>query len=141
MQTLDLLRFAGGALRGHRLRTAMTLLGVGIGVASVILLTGLGEGARRYVTGEFTSLGSNLLILIPGKTSTVGLAPLISTAPHDLTTADAEALRQRVPAVRRVAPLVVGTAGVSSGERSREVTVVGTTREMLEIRHLQMGSG
>ncbi|MHC1765856.1 MAG: ABC transporter permease [Verrucomicrobiia bacterium] len=141
MRTRDLLRFAGGGLRGHRLRTSLSLLGVGIGVASVILLTSLGEGARRYITGEFASIGSNLLIIVPGKTETAGLAPLVSMAPHDLTIEDAEALLLRVPAVRKVAPLVVGTASVRAGERSRETTVVGTTREMLEIRHLKMGSG
>jgi putative ABC transport system permease protein len=141
MTFADLLRFAGGGLRGHRLRTFLSLLGVGIGVASVILLTGLGEGARRYITGEFASLGSNLLILVPGKTETAGFAPLVSTAPHDLTREDARALGQRVPALRRVAPLVVGTAAVRAGERSREVTVVGTTHEMLEIRHLKMSTG
>src|SRR5512134_1747634 len=100
MRFADLLRFAGGGLRGHRLRTFLSLLGVGIGVASVILLTSLGEGARLYITGEFASLGSNLLIVVPGKTETAGLAPLVSTAPHDLTRADAEALLVRVPSVR-----------------------------------------
>ncbi len=137
----DLLRFAGGAVRGHRLRTSLSLLGVAIGVASVLLLTGLGEGARRYVIGEFTSLGSNLLIIIPGKTETVGFAPLLSTAPHDLTVQDADALPVRVAAVRRVAPIIVGTAAVRAGERSREVTVIGTTREVLMIRQLKMSTG
>jgi len=141
MRVTDLLRFAGGGLRGHRLRAFLSLLGVSIGVASVILLTSLGEGARLYVIGEFASIGSNLLILVPGKTETAGLAPLVSTAPHDLTLADARALSLRVPTLRRVAPLVVGTAPVRFGERSREVTVVGTTREMLEIRHLKMSIG
>src|SRR5688572_6046068 len=112
MRTTDLLRFAGTGLRGHRLRTGLTFLGLAIGVGSVILLTSLGEGARRYIIGEFTSLGSNLLIIVPGKTETVGLAPLVSTAPHDLTLRDAEALLQRVPSIRRIAPLVVGTAAV-----------------------------
>ena len=137
----DLLRFAVGAVRGHRLRTSLSLLGVAIGVASVILLTSLGEGARRYIIGEFTSLGSNLLIIIPGKTETAGLAPLLSTAPHDLTVQDAEALPVRVAAVRRMAPIIVGTAAVRSGERSREVTVIGTTREILTIRQLKMSTG
>ena len=141
MRFADLLRFAGGGLRGHRLRTFLSLLGVSIGVASVILLTSLGEGARRYITGEFASLGSNLLIVVPGKTETAGFAPLVSTAPHDLTQDDAQALSLRVPALRRVAPVVAGTAAVRAGERSREVTVVGTTREMLEIRHLKMSIG
>lgn len=137
----DLLRYAGGGLRGHRLRSGLSLLGVAIGVASVILLTSLGEGARRYITGEFAALGSNLLIVVPGKTETAGFAPLVSTAPHDLTQADAEALVRRIPAIRRVAPLVVGTAAVRAGDRSREVTVVGTTHDMLLIRHLRMSSG
>jgi len=141
MRFSDLLRFAAGGLQGHRLRTLLSLLGVGIGVASVILLTSLGEGARRYITGEFTSLGTNLLIIIPGKTETVGLAPLVSTAPHDLTRQDAEALRLRIPAIRRVAPVVIGTAAASSGDRRREATVVGTTREMLHLRHLRVASG
>ena len=141
MRLADLLLFAAGGLRGHRLRSFLSLLGVAIGVASVILLTSLGEGARLYVTGEFASLGSNLLIIIPGKTETKGLAPLVSTAPHDLTRQDAEALLQRVSVIRRIAPLVVGTASVSAGERSREVTVVGATRDLLEIRHLKMASG
>jgi putative ABC transport system permease protein len=141
MRTGDLIRFSAGGLSGHRLRSFLSLLGVAIGVASVILLTSLGEGARLYVTGEFTSLGSNLLIIIPGKTETKGLAPLVSTAPHDLTRQDAEALLQRIPAIRRVAPLVVGTASASAGELRREVTVVGATRDLLEIRHLQMASG
>jgi putative ABC transport system permease protein len=135
------LRFASGAVVGHRLRTSLSLLGVAIGVASVILLTSLGEGARRYIVGEFTSLGSNLLIIIPGKTETVGFAPLVSTAPHDLTVQDAAALPARVAAVRRVAPLIVGTAAVRAGERSREVTVIGTTREILLIRQLKMSTG
>jgi len=141
MRLSDLLWFAVGAVRGHRLRTSLSLLGVAIGVASVVLLTSLGEGARRYIIGEFSSLGSNLLIIVPGKTETAGLAPLVSTAPHDLTTQDADALPQRVPAVRRVAPIIVGTAAVRTGERSREVTVIGTTREILSIRHLEMSTG
>lgn len=137
----DLLRFASGALRGHRLRTAMSLLGVAIGVASVILLTSLGEGARLYVTGEFTALGSNLLILIPGKTETTGAAPVFGGAVNDLTLDDVEALRRRVARARRVAPLVVGTTTVRFGERSRDVVVAGTTPELLEIRSIKLGAG
>jgi putative ABC transport system permease protein len=141
MRFADLMQFAAGGLKGHRLRTSLSLLGVGIGVASVILLTSLGEGARRYIAGEFASLGSNLLIIIPGKTETAGLAPLVSTAPHDLTRQDAEALVQEVRTIRKVAPVVVGTASARAGERTRETTVIGTTREILEVRHLQMSSG
>ena len=72
MSALDLLRFAAAAMRGHRLRTVLSVIGVAIGIASVMVLTSLGEGARAYVTGEFMSLGSNLLIVVPGKTETEG---------------------------------------------------------------------
>jgi putative ABC transport system permease protein len=141
VKTLDLFRYSVGGLRGHRLRTVLSLIGVAIGVASVIILTSLGEGARLYVTGEFASLGSNLLIVIPGKTETHGGAPLVSTAPHDLTAEDAEALVRRVPQIRRTAPVALGTANVAYGERSRDVTVIGTTYDVLGIRKLSMGIG
>lgn len=141
MTAPDLLRFSAGGLRGHRLRTVLSLVGVGIGVASVILLTSLGEGARLYVTGEFASLGSNLVIVVPGKAETMGAAPMVSSAPHDLTVEDAEALVREVRAVRRTAPVSVGTATVTAGDRSRDAVVFGTTNDILQIRHLRMGIG
>jgi len=141
MNPLDLFRFSAGGLRGHRLRTALSLLGVAIGVASVIMLTSLGEGARLYVTGEFASLGSNLIIVIPGKTETAGMAPFLSSAPHDLTVDDTEALARRIPQIRRVAPVCLGTGPAKYGERSRDVTVIGSTHEIREIRQLKMGIG
>ena len=103
MSFLDLMRFASGSLRGHRLRTALSVLGVAIGISSVMVLTSLGEGARRYVTGQFQSLGSNLIIVVPGKTETEGEAPLLSQAPHDLTLEDMEALVRRAPRIRMAA--------------------------------------
>lgn len=141
MSSLELLRFSAGGLRGHRLRTALSLLGVAIGVASVIMLTSLGEGARLFVVGEFASLGSNLIIVIPGKTETKGAAPFISQAPHDLTVEDAEALLRRVPQLRRVAPLSMGTAPVGWEDHKRDVTILGTTNEMRVIRRLKTRIG
>jgi len=137
----DLVGFSGGALRGHRLRTGLSLLGVAIGVASVVLLTSLGEGARLYVTGEFASLGTNLLIVLPGKTETAGVTPFLTGAPHDLTLEDAEAIARRVRAVRSLAPLSRGTAPARRGERRRDVVVTGTTAEFLGVRHVQLQAG
>jgi putative ABC transport system permease protein len=137
----DLVAFSAGALRGHRLRTGLSLLGVAIGVASVVLLTSLGEGARLYVTGEFASLGSNLLIVFPGKTETTGMTPFLTEAPHDLTLADAEAIAKRVRQVRRVAPTVFGFATARYADRRRDVGVWGTTAEMLGVRKIRLGSG
>jgi putative ABC transport system permease protein len=137
----DLLAFSAGALRGHRLRTGLSLLGVAIGVASVVLLTSLGEGARLYVTGEFASLGTNLVIVLPGKTETTGVTPFISGVTHDLTVEDGETILRRVRPVRRVAPVAFGTAPVRFGERSRDVAVIGTTADFLGVRNIRLQSG
>ena len=141
MSPLDGLRYAAGSVRGHALRTTLSVLGVAIGVSSVMVLTSLGEGARAYITGEFMSLGSNLLIVVPGKTETEKEAPIISQAPHDLTLQDADAIARRSPYARRVAPLLLGNAAVGFGDRRRVVNVIGTTGEMLRIRRLEMMIG
>jgi len=117
------------------------LLAMAIGVASVILLTALGEGARLYVTREFTSLGTNLLIVLPGRSETTGgPPPLLGETPRDLTLEDALSLR-RSSAVRRVAPITVGSAPVSWKYRDREVTILGSTPDLFDIRHLSMAQG
>ena len=142
MNARDVLAFSAGALRGHRLRTALSCVGVAIGVASVVLLTGLGEGARLYVTGEFATLGSNLIIVLPGRVETTGGAPpIIGVAPHDLTLGDAEAARRRLRRVRRVAPLVIGTALGKAGERTRDVSVFGGTAEVQDVWRLKVRTG
>ncbi|HMM34084.1 MAG TPA: ABC transporter permease [Thermoanaerobaculia bacterium] len=136
----DLLAFAAGAFRGHKLRASLSLLGVAIGVAAVILLTSLGEGARRYVTGEFALLGSNLVIVLPGKAETTGVVP-VGGVPHDLTLEDVEALRRRVSLLATVAPLSVGGLTARFGERSRDLTVAGVTSEWKEVRRLALREG
>lgn len=137
----DLLAFAAGALRGHRLRTSLSLLGVAIGVSSVVLLTSLGEGARLYVTGEFALLGSNLVIVLPGKSETTGIVPVAGGVPNDLTLDDVEALRRRVSVLTSVAPLSVGGLTARFGERSRDLTVAGVTAEWKSVRRLELREG
>jgi putative ABC transport system permease protein len=141
MTGVDSLRFASGALTGHRLRSILTLLGMAIGVGAVILLTALGEGARRYVTEEFMALGSNLLIVLPGKTETTGNAPIVGGTPRPLTLEDARAILRYCPRVRRLAPLSVGSARVGYRDRRREVPVLGSTPDLLPVRHLAVGAG
>jgi putative ABC transport system permease protein len=141
MTFADLLAFATRAVRGHRVRTALTITGVAIGVAAVILLTALGEGARRYVVGQFESLGSNLLAVVPGKTETTGAAAFMSVTTKDLTLADAEAIARRVPGVARMAPMTMGSETVAHGDRARQVAIVGATSDFLEVRRLRLGRG
>ena len=141
MTVRDMLAYAAGSVLGYRARTLLTLLAMGIGVASVVMLTALGEGARRFVTGEFQSLGTHLLIVLPGRSETTGgPPPLLGETPRDLTLDDALAI-ERSRAVRRIAPIAVGSAGVSYGAREREVMIIGSTAAFLDVRHLKMASG
>ena len=141
MRTTDQLRFASLSLTGARTRTLLMLLAMSIGVTSVIILTALGEGARRYVVDEFAQLGTHLLIMLPGRSETTGGAPpLFGATPRDLTLADAQALL-REPSIVKVAPLSVGNAPVSYGSREREVTIIGATADFFPIRHIRLGSG
>lgn len=141
MTARDMLAYAAGSVLGYRARTLLTLLAMGIGVASVVMLTALGEGARRFVTGEFQSLGTHLLIVLPGRSETTGgPPPLLGETPRDLTLDDALAI-ERSRAVRRIAPIALGSAGVSYREREREVMIIGSTAAFLDVRHLKMARG
>ncbi len=142
MRSPDLIRFARDAATGNPLRTALLVLAMAIGVAAVVVLTALGDGARRYVMNEFSSLGTNLVIVLPGRSETSGFNPgnAITSTTRDLTIDDAQSL-QRASAVRRVAPLAIGTSEISAGGKLREVIVAGTTSEYLDVRRMALGQG
>jgi putative ABC transport system permease protein len=140
MRILDLIFFAVGALVGHRLRTILSIAGVAVGIGAVIALTALGEGARRYVTGEFEALGANILIVIPGRVETTGAMPFGGVA-HDLTLDDVRTMRGRLSSALRIAPLAMGTETIRYGGLSRSLPVVGTTSEFREVRRVTMGAG
>lgn len=142
MRSGEVLRLARGALVGHGRRTGLTLLGIAIGVAAVLLLTSLGEGARNYVRGEFRELGSNLIGILPGKTETSGALPgTAGGTPHDLTIADAQALHLALPDALLVAPISLGSAEASHGERRRDALVIGSTEGFLRMHDLKVRSG
>ena len=94
----EFMRLAWGSVVAHRLRSALTMLGILIGIAAVILLTSIGEGTRRYVLNEFTQFGTNIMAINPGNTKTSGAPGALAGTVRKLTLEDAEALR-RVPGV------------------------------------------
>jgi putative ABC transport system permease protein len=142
MRLADTLRFARDAAAGTPLRTALSVLAMAIGVAAVVVLTALGDGARVYVVNQFSSLGANLVIVLPGRSGTGGFNPAnaITTTPRDLTIDDAAAVA-RAPAVRRVGPLAVGTSEIIFGGRLRETIVAGTNHDYFAIRGLELAQG
>lgn len=137
----DTVRFSSRALSASPGRTVLILLAMVIGIASVILLTSLGEGARRYVVGQFHSLGSNLLLVLPGRTETKGgMPPMFGYAPHDLTLEDCKALEQS-PLIDRAVPIVFGTGDLSYGGRERQVSVIGTDSGYQKVFNLSLVRG
>jgi len=129
------------ALLANRVRSFLTMLGVIIGVASVILLVALGEGAKRYIQRELTDLGSNLLLITPGKVETSGAGPFPIGSINPLTEEDARAIARRCPSVIDVAPVVLGGSRIKHGNRSRDTTVIGATESFPVIRNLKVDIG
>ena len=140
MHLSDFLRFTGHSLRGHLLRTALSIIGGAIGITAVLLLTALAEGARRYVTEEMESLGATLVIVLPGKIETAGAIPFVGGVAHDLTLSDATGLKA-ISGIRRLAPLTVGEANLSYGSMHKTVLVAGTTSDFFPLRRLNVVRG
>jgi putative ABC transport system permease protein len=142
MRLADTLEFAWRVVRGYPMRTFLVLLAMGIGVAAVVAVSSLGEGARLYVANQFGSLGTHLVIVLPGRSETAGAMPgvLVGRTPRDLTLDDALALK-RSPAIRRIAPLIVGAGDARAGARIRQTPVLGATAELLPIRHMELAHG
>ncbi|MHA7836102.1 MAG: ABC transporter permease [bacterium] len=142
MSPRDLLRFAGRALLQHRRRSGASLLGVVIGVVAVLSLTAVGEGALRYVQGQFATLGSELVIVVPGKTETTGGMPHgVGGIPNDLTMDDAIAIERRVRAVRAAVPITLSADSVSFGPRSRQVPIIGVSHAFERLQRLELAMG
>jgi putative ABC transport system permease protein len=140
LDPVDLLRLSLGTFQGHRLRTALSMLGIAIGVGAVILLTSLGEGARRYMVEEFSQFGTNLLQIQPGKTETHGVPGGLFGSNQKLTIDDAEALT-RVPILQSVVPIAIGQARVEGNGRGRSVLVYGTTDQFPATIKVPVGQG
>jgi putative ABC transport system permease protein len=126
---MDLLRLAAGAITAHRLRSILSMLGIAIGIAAVILLTSIGEGTRRYILAQFAQFGTNLIAIHPGKAETSGIPGVFSGTTHHLTIDDAEALA-RIPGVEQVVPTAFGTARIEAGQRARNIAVNGVTPDI-----------
>ncbi len=131
------------AVFSHRLRSGLTVLGMLIGIATVILAVGLGEGAQAQVNSEFSSLGANLLIVTPGSTtSSTGVRGGFGTA-STLTTADADALSSKVvaPDIAGVAPTISRSETLTAGSTNWTTSAVGTTPAWLAVNSRSLAEG
>ncbi len=129
------------ALTAHRLRSFLTLLGIAVGIAAVILLTSIGEGIHRFVLAEFTQFGTNIASISPGKVKTSGPAPTgIPTSVRPLTLDDARTLAH-LPHVNGMTATVWGNTEVNANGRLRRTTVNGVGADMLKVYGIKVKTG
>jgi putative ABC transport system permease protein len=136
MNWLETARTSLAAVRSHRLRSLLTMLGILIGIAAVILTVGLGEGAQKQVSDQINALGSNLLVVSPGSsTSSAGVRGGFGSA-STLTAADATALDSKVsaPDIAAVAPTTSTTEELTASSTNWTTSVVGATPSWLSVR-------
>lgn len=133
MRLIDALLSSLGAIRAHALRSVLTMLGIVIGVAAVIAMVAVGNGARERVNAQIQALGANLIIVIPGAV-TQGGARLGTGNAATLTDADAAALRAEIPAVQAAAPIVRGGVQVISGSSNWSTSAVGVDQDYFVAR-------
>lgn len=127
------------ALRANALRTFLTMLGMMIGVAAVILMLAIGEGAKAMVNQAIESMGSNLFIILSGASTSGGARVAVGSKPT-LTYDDAQAIR-KLPLVREAAPVVPGSAQIVYGNVNWSTSVFGVTPEYLTVRNWEIESG
>lgn len=143
MSWRDVLRTAGEAVRTHRLRSALTMLGILIGITAVVLTVGLGEGAKAKVQDQIDELGTNLLVVSPGSsTSSSGARGGFGSA-STLTTGDARALQAKAaaPDVSSVAPVATSSVSLVNGSTNWTTTLTGTTPEWKVVRSRGVSTG
>jgi putative ABC transport system permease protein len=128
------------ALRVNKMRSALTMLGIIIGVGAVIAMLAVGTGASRRISEQISKMGSNLLMIVPGATTTGGVR-MGSGTQQTLTFADAEAILKESRAVSDVAPVLNGVAQVVYGHQNWSTGVIGTTPGMLNVRDWPLASG
>jgi putative ABC transport system permease protein len=140
MTYLDCIRAALRSLRVNVLRSVLTALGIIIGVAAVIAMVAVGAGAESRVQGVIQSLGSNLLVVLPGSTTSGGVRQGSGSLPT-LTESDAKAIGSDIPAVTLSAPTVRGTAQLIAGNLNWYTSVQGVTPAFLDVREWPVASG
>ncbi len=140
MQLRDSLHLSLTAITAYRMRSALTTLGIAIGIAAVVLLTAIGEGIHRFILTEFTQFGTHLIGVTPGKTTTAGVSGAVVSNIRPLTLDDAQAMRQ-IPQVEYVVPVVQGNAEVESATRSRWTIINGVGHAAPKVWQFDVAQG
>lgn len=136
----DLVRLSLSSLFDQRLRSFLTILGIAVGIASVVLLTSIGEGIEKFAIAEFTQFGTNLIGINPGRSTTLGTSGAIINNVRPLSIADEQALR-RIPGIISTVPVIQGNGPVEYAKRSRRTTILGVGPAASSAWQIKVGSG
>ncbi|MFZ2407016.1 MAG: ABC transporter permease [Methylobacter sp.] len=140
MRYADLISLSYRTVISHKLRSALTALGLIIGIAAVVILTSIGRGIHTFVLAEFTQFGTNLIGVHPGKTTTFGVSGASISTVRPLVLADVASL-SKVENIIAVSPMVQGNARVEAGEKQRRTNVLGVGSAVPDIWKIKVVSG
>ncbi|MDR0634162.1 MAG: ABC transporter permease [Azoarcus sp.] len=140
MRWHDFFRFVLCSLSAYRLRSFLTLLGIAVGIAAVILLASIGESFHDYVLAQFSKFGSNIIKIVPGRQDARGGMPSLPSTARELTLEDAEALA-RLPFIIHVSPVVQGNAEIRANGRMRRTVAMGVGPQMRDIYSIDVAAG
>ncbi|PKM13380.1 MAG: peptide ABC transporter permease [Gammaproteobacteria bacterium HGW-Gammaproteobacteria-3] len=140
MSFSELLKLSWRTIGAHKMRSSLTAFSLIIGVAAVVILTSIGQGIHRFVLTQFTQFGSNLMAVVPGKTTTFGLSGATISTVRPLSLDDAYSLK-RLDNVRAVMPMVQGNARIEFGAKQRRANVFGVGVSLPEVWQIKLSSG
>lgn len=142
MSLREIFRLSIESLMGNRFRAGLTMLGMVIGVAAVVLLVSIGNGAKQYILNEFEGMGTNLIIVQPGKTDRKGsFGPPMGSSQRKMAVADVVAIEKRAFNIEAVTGVVFGTATVKYEETTSNVNLFGSNDLFISIINLKVGKG
>lgn len=141
MDVIETINIAKDSLFVNKIRSALTMIGIIIGVGAVILLVSIGEGARREIYKELGELGSNILIVVPGKTSKEGGMHMGTSVVRKLTYDESRFIEKRAKNIIHAVPVILGTSWIKYKGKSRDTYIVGVTDPYFDIRNLKIEIG
>ncbi|MEW6444972.1 MAG: ABC transporter permease [Pseudomonadota bacterium] len=140
MRTSDLVRFTFGTLAAERQRSALTMLAIAVGIAAVVVLTGLGAGLQRYLVSQFTQFGTHLIAIVPGKANTTGFSISVIDTQRPLTLTDTQSLLD-LPGVAAVTPVVSGSLTAEYAGKSRRTLALGIGPQAPKVWSMELAQG
>ena len=136
----DLIQEVLWSLMGNRVRSGLTILGIVIGIASVITMVGIGQGSKKSIESQIESIGSNLIIIMPGSQNVGGVRQSSGSA-QSLTEDDVNTLEKKVSSIKAIAPAVTGNYQITAKGNNSNTQVIGTTPDYTLVKNVTVDSG